>query len=250
MQYFQSKTGKLRFIPIEPFSNQVSSCVSSVKRSFSVIFRTLCSSRPSAFVAAIWISLSGFNLSATTILKMDIDEIVSEAELIFEGQVRVKETRQDANTGIINTFVTFDITDVVKGEFNGDNVELKFMGGSFNGEVVQVSGLTIPAEGEHGIYFVESLNRDLINPLLGWSQGHFIISDQDRKTQVRTVDNKPVIRVESVAEIPVTIKKARAISEGNNQVAAGVVTEVNPGRIDRALTVDEFKIRIKDLLEN
>jgi hypothetical protein len=53
-----------------------------------------------------------------------------------------------------------------------------------------------------------------------------------------------------VAEIPVTIKKARAISEGNNQVAAGVVTEVNPGRIDRALTVDEFKIRIKDLLEN
>ena len=201
-------------------------------------------------MAAVWISLSGFNLSATTILDMDIDEIAREAELIFEGQVRVKETRQDNNTGIISTFVTFHITDVIKGEFNGDNVELKFMGGTFNGEVVQVSGLTIPAEGEHGIYFVESLNRDLINPLLGWSQGHFIISDQDHKTLVSTIDNRPVIRVESVAEIPVTIKKARAVNEGNNQVAAGVVTEANPNKIDRALTVDEFKIRIKDLLEH
>jgi len=181
---------------------------------------------------------------------MDIDEIANQAELIFEGEVLVRETRQDNNTGIINTYVTFQISDIVKGEFNGDSIELKFMGGTFQEQTVHVSGLTIPSEGEHGIYFVESLNLDFINPLLGWSQGHFIIIDRDREARISTVDHKPVIQVESVVEIPISIKKPRAIIEGNNQVAAGIITEAGPSEIDRALTSDEFKIRIKQLLKN
>jgi hypothetical protein len=51
-------------------------------------------------------------------------------------------------------------------------------------------------------------------------------------------------------EIPISIKKPRAIIEGNNQVAAGIITEAGPSEIDRALTSDEFKIRIKELLKN
>lgn len=221
-----------------------------IKRMFLLISLRLRRFKPVSFVAVISMSLSGFNLSATTILGMDIDEIANQAELIFEGEVLVRETRQDNNTGIINTYVTFQISDIVKGEFNGDSIELKFMGGTFQEQTVRVSGLTIPSEGEHGIYFVESLNLDLINPLLGWSQGHFIIIDRDREARISTVDHKPVIRVESVVEIPISIKKPRAIIEGNNQVAAGIITEAGPSEIDRALTSDEFKIRIKELLKN
>ena len=221
-----------------------------IKRMFLLISLCLRRFKPVSFVAAISMSLSGFNLSATTILGMDIDEIANQAELIFEGEVLVRETRQDNNTGIINTYVTFQISDIVKGEFNGDSIELKFMGGTFQEQTVHVSGLTIPSEGEHGIYFVESLNLDFINPLLGWSQGHFIIIDRDREARISTVDHKPVIQVESVVEIPISIKKPRAIIEGNNQVAAGIITEAGPSEIDRALTSDEFKIRIKELLKN
>ena len=228
----------------------VSLSIVDIKRMFLLISLRLRRFKPVSFVAAISMSLSGFNLSATTILGMDIDEIANQAELIFEGEVLVRETRQDNNTGIINTYVTFQISDIVKGEFNGDSIELKFMGGTFQDQTVHVSGLTIPSEGEHGIYFVESLNRDLINPLLGWSQGHFIIIDREREARISTVDHKPVIQVESVVEIPISIKKPRAIIEGNNQVAAGIITEAGPSEIDRALTSDEFKIRIKQLLKN
>ena len=228
----------------------VSLSIVDIKRMFLLISLRLRRFKPVSFVAAISMSLSGFNLSATTILGMDIDEIANQAELIFEGEVLVRETRQDNNTGIINTYVTFQISDIVKGEFNGDSIELKFMGGTFQEQTVHVSGLTIPSEGEHGIYFVESLNLDLINPLLGWSQGHFIIIDRDPEARISTVDHKPVIQVESVVEIPISIKKPRAIIEGNNQVAAGIITEAGPSEIDRALTSDEFKIRIKQLLKN
>jgi len=228
----------------------VSLSIVDIKRMFLLISLRLRRFKPVSFVAAISMSLSGFNLSATTILGMDIDEIANQAELIFEGEVLVRETRQDNNTGIINTYVTFQISDIVKGEFNGDSIELKFMGGTFQEQTVHVSGLTIPSEGEHGIYFVESLNLDLINPLLGWSQGHFIIIDREREARISTVDHKPVIQVESVVEIPISIKKPRAIIEGNNQVAAGIITEAGPSEIDRALTSDEFKIRIKELLKN
>ena len=221
-----------------------------IKRMFLLISLRLRKFKPVSFAAAISMSISGFNLSATTILGMDIDEIANQAELIFEGEVLVRETRQNNNTGIINTYVTFQIYDIVKGEFNGDSIELKFMGGTFQEQTVHISGLTIPSEGEHGIYFVESLNLDLINPLLGWSQGHFIIIERDLEARISTIDHKPVIQVNSVVEIPISIKKPRAIIEGNNQVAAGIITEAEPLEIDRALTSDEFKIRIKQLLKN
>ena len=144
----------------------VSLSIVDIKRMFLLISLRLRKFKPVSFAAAISMSISGFNLSATTILGMDIDEIANQAELIFEGEVLVRETRQNNNTGIINTYVTFQISDIVKGEFNGDSIELKFMGGTFQEQTVHVSGLTIPSEGEHGIYFVESLNLDLINPLL------------------------------------------------------------------------------------
>ena len=228
----------------------VSLSIVDIKRMFLLISLRVRKFKPVSFAAAISMSISGFNLSATTILGMDIDEIANQAELIFEGEVLVRETRQNNNTGIINTYVTFQISDIVKGEFNGDSIELKFMGGTFQEQTVHVSGLTIPSEGEHGIYFVESLNLDLINPLLGWSQGHFIIIERDLEARISTIDHKPVIQVNSVVEIPISIKKPRAIIEGNNQVAAGIITEAEPLEIDRALTSDEFKIRIKQLLKN
>ena len=188
--------------------------------------------------------------SATTILGMDIDKVAADAEFIFEGAVINSETRQDSNSGIISTYVTFQINDIVKGDYSGESVELKFMGGVFNGQIVKVSGMRIPEMDEQGIYFVESMSRDLINPLIGWSQGHFIISDDNGTRRISTAGNQPVLEVQAVASIPRSIKKPLSVVEGNTDIAAGVMTETSPLMIERALTVEEFKSRITDLLEN
>ena len=187
---------------------------------------------------------------ATTILGMDIDKVAADAEFVFEGEVINSETRQDSNSGIISTYVTFRIDDVIKGDFSGDSVELKFMGGAFNGEIVQVSGMRIPQMSEQGIYFVESMSRDLINPLIGWSQGHFIIVDDNGVRRISTAGRQPVLEVEAVSKIPRSIKKPLTVVEGNSDIAAGVMTETSPIMTQRALTVEEFKSRITDLIDN
>ncbi len=188
--------------------------------------------------------------SATTILGMDIDQVVLDAEFIFEGEVVFTETRQQSGSGIISTYVTFAVIDVLKGDYDADSIELKFMGGIYNGEVVRVSGLRIPEDGEQGIYFVESTSRDLINPLIGWSQGHFIIVDDNGERRISTADDKPVTQVQSVANIPSAIKKPQTVIEGDNDAAAGVTTDSNPIRINRALSVPQFKAEILGIIEN
>jgi hypothetical protein len=188
--------------------------------------------------------------SATTILGMNIDKVAADAEFVFEGSVINSETRQDSNSGIISTYVTFLINDIIKGDYSGESVELKFMGGAFNGQIVQVSGMRIPEMAEQGIYFVESMSRDLINPLIGWSQGHFIIVDDNGTRRISTADNQPVLDVEAVSYIPSSIKKPLSIAEGNTDIAAGVMTQTSSIMAERALTVEEFKSRITDLLAN
>lgn len=203
-----------------------------------------------ALLTSSFLLIASMSANATTILGMDIDQVAQQAEFIFEGEVILSETRQDSGTGIISSYVTFSIWDVVKGDYDADSVELKFMGGVFNGQIVEVSGMRIPQPGEQGVYFVESISRDLINPLLGWSQGHFIIVEENGVRRISTADNKAVTDVESVSAIPLAIKKPQAVIEGDSDVAAGVMTESSPLMIERALTVDEFKLRIIDILEN
>ena len=203
--------------------------------------------------AALTCSLCLFafsSASATTVLGLDIDKVVADAEFVFEGAVINSETRQDSNSGIISTYVTFLINDIIKGDYSGDSIELKFMGGVFNGQIVQVSGMRIPEMAEQGVYFVESMSRDLINPLIGWSQGHFIIHDDNGTRRISTAGNQPVIEVEAVSAIPRSIKKPQSVVEGNTDIAAGVMTETSPIMIERALTVEDFKSRIADLLIN
>ena len=83
----------------------------------------------------------------TTIQKLDIDDVVMGAELVFEGEVLTHEVRVDSNSNLINTFVTFLVLDVIKGSNQIDTLELKFAGGTLNGETVRINGLSIPQPG-------------------------------------------------------------------------------------------------------
>jgi hypothetical protein len=211
----------------------------------SMLFRRF--SLPLISLFAFIYSSSGI---ATTILGMDIDKVANDAELIFEGEVILHKTLQDSNSGIINTYVTFKINDVLKGDYSSDLIELKFAGGSFNNQIVEVSGLVIPKDGEQGIYFVKSTSRNLLNPLLGWSQGHFLIHEVLGERRMRTIDQKPIIQIQAVSSIPPSIKKPQALIEGNGDVAAGVNVDPDELTTERALTVDEFKDSILELIEN
>lgn len=188
-------------------------------------------------------------VNATTILGMDIEGVAQGAELVFEGQVIQHNTQENA-AGMVVTYVTFEVRDVVKGSYSEQFLELKFTGGTLNGQVMEVSGLRMPELNEEGIYFVESISRDLINPLIGWSQGHYIISEDEGERRVSTVDRMPITEIMPTGTIPRAIKRPQTLIDGDSDPATGVVTEASPLLIDRALTVEDFKARIRALVEN
>lgn len=112
---------------------------------------------------------------STTIKELSLNQLTNEAELIFEGRVKDRNVIREGR--LITTIVTFEILDVIKGEKNTTNLDLHFSGGELDGEVLEITGSKIPAINEHGIYFVESAEGNLLNPLLGWTQGHYIIEN-------------------------------------------------------------------------
>jgi hypothetical protein len=60
----------------------------------------------------------------------------------------------------------------------------------------------------------------------------------------------PVTEVMPTATIPRAIKRPMAIIDGDSDPATGIVTEASPLLIDRAMTVEDFKARIRTLVEN
>lgn len=200
-------------------------------------------------VLVLALQFGGGAALATTIRGMSIDAVTTQAELIFEGQVLAHSVQRETGSGIIHTYVTFSVAEVIKGDFSGDTLELRFTGGEHGDEIVEVSGLSIPPVGEEGVYFVESATRALLNPLLGWSQGHYVITEVNGERQINTASREPVLELQPAADIPVSIRRPQPLIEGKSDTAGGVITDSNPLSIERPLTVEQFKSRIRGFLD-
>ena len=126
-----------------------------------------------------FILLFALPIQAATILRIGTAELVNKSEIVFEG--KVIKTRSEMNKqGGIYTFVKFQVRDVIVGNKNVDEqLELRFTGGIVDDIALDV-GVRIPKDGESGVYFVERVRVGLINPLLGWDQGHFTIRNDGK----------------------------------------------------------------------
>ena len=124
-----------------------------------------------ALVAIMYTS----QILATTLLSLTLRELVGGSSFIFIGTVTDVVARHDAD--LVYTFVSFAIEDVVSGEPAGESLTLRFLGGERDGERTDVAGQFIPAVGAYGLWFVEALDEAQVNPLTGWSQGYFPLSE-------------------------------------------------------------------------
>jgi hypothetical protein len=155
--------------------------------------------------------------NATSVREVSIDEMLRQSQLIFEGTVTAVEARENSQKRI-HTYVTFEIKDIIKGEYRGNSITLSFLGGTMGDVTMAVGDMRLPQLGEHGIYFVESLERLQVNPLYGWSQGHFIV-ERDAAGSERVMTNRrlPVTGVmDQVQDEQTTSAKERpqALSKG------------------------------------
>lgn len=199
---------------------------------------------------ALWVALlfiAPSYASAASVRQVTMDEMIQQSQLVFEGEVTAIENKETGPRRI-HTLVTLTILDVIKGEYPSDSITLSFLGGTVGDVTLTVSDMVVPQVGEHGIYFVESLERLQVHPLYGWSQGHFLVETDDSGTD-RVLTNGELPVTEVLGSMPADQMTAgqapvRALSRG---VARGI-SQAQTKKDARGMTADQFKKILREYM--
>ncbi|MCL4686233.1 hypothetical protein KJ059_15960 [Myxococcota bacterium] len=182
-------------------------------------------------------------LDASMVLRTSLDDMLEACPLVFEG--RVVEAWSEVSPAGIHTWVRFDVEKRIKGAAPAA-LALRFRGGRVGDVAEEVTGSPIPEVGERGIYFVESADRFLVNPLYGWHQGRVrIVRTGDGRDRVLTSRGEPIVGVETPE---VARAKQRSGLDRSTGVAIGIRAD---GRVPatQALRAEEFEAALAARLE-
>jgi hypothetical protein len=117
---------------------------------------------------------------ATTVIPPTFDRLVTDAEMIFEGTVtglRSEWTGQGNERHIV-TYVSFKIEDPIKGAV-GAEYTIRMMGGTVDGQTMEVTDAPRFKVGDRDILFVEHNGTQFI-PLVGIMHGRFHVQADDK----------------------------------------------------------------------
>jgi len=164
---------------------------------------------PITFVAVALV-----RLTATTVIPPTFGQLVQQAEFIFQGTVTDVKSVWEGEGGQrhIETYVTFQVQDSVKGE-NGNSYTIRMLGGTVGDETMLVSDAPKFKVGDRDILFVEH-NYDQFVPLVGIGHGRFHIQ-RDEETGRDIVINdegEPVKDLAKLGREEESVAAAEAIS--------------------------------------
>jgi len=181
-------------------------------------------------------------------MRQSLSDLAKGSEVIFEGQAasRTVEPLQDGQGA--RTCVNFRIIEMIAGTQPGSTIRLCFLGGIWNGQGFGVSGMNYPAVGEHGVYLVESTSQPLVNPLIGWDQGHFLVAKDPAMGTLKmtTADHRRIVGLAPEAAKP-TPASGEIVSP--DATAAGVTSDDNPA-LAGAMSRDEFISKLRSFREH
>jgi hypothetical protein len=142
---------------------------------------------------AFWVVLSvvaviSFNsVQGLTVIPPTFDELVNQAEVIFEGtvtNVKAEWVGEGAQRHIM-TYVTFKVEDTIKGK-PGQTYTMRMLGGTIDGETMAISDAPKFKAGDKDILFVQNNGSQFI-PLVGIMHGRFRVKrDQSGRDVVTT----------------------------------------------------------------
>jgi hypothetical protein len=135
------------------------------------------------------VGLAVASVRATTVIPPTFDQLVSDAELIFEGTVT--DTRSEwigqGAERVIVTYVTFKIDDAIKGA-PGGSYTIRMLGGTVDGETAEVADAPKFKAGDRDILFVEHNGSQFV-PLVGIMHGRFHVQTDAGGREIVTKDN-------------------------------------------------------------
>jgi hypothetical protein len=196
----------------------------------------------SLLLAASAFACLGFpQAGATTLMRQSLADLAKGSEVIFEGQAVSRAVEPLPNGQGARTCVSFRIIEMIAGSQPGSTIRLCFLGGMLNGQGFGVSGMNYPAVGEHGVYLVESTGQPLVNPLIGWDQGRFLVAKDPVSgiLKMTTADHRRIVGLAPEAAVP-----ANGEIVSPDATAAGVMSDDNPA-LAGAMSRDEFITKLR-----
>jgi hypothetical protein len=137
---------------------------------------------------------------ATTVIPPTFDELVGQAELIFQGTVTDVKSEWAGEGGQrhIVSYVTVQVEDALKGN-PGATYTMRMLGGTIGDETMGVSDSPKFKVGDREILFVENNGRQFI-PLVGIMHGRFHLQ-RDERTGADIVLNNEGKAVTDLAQL-------------------------------------------------
>jgi hypothetical protein len=160
------------------------------------------------------IGIAFARVTATTVIPPTFDQLVQQAELIFQG--RVTDVRSvwegEGAQRHIDTYITFQIADSVKGNA-GSSYTIRILGGTVGDETMEVTDTPKFKVGDTEILFVEH-NNDQFVPLVGINNGRFHVQrdEQTGRDIVVNGEGEPVRDVAKFGREEESVSAAEAIS--------------------------------------
>ena len=153
----------------------------------------------------------GFVATATTVIPPNFDELVSRAQVIFEGEVTGLHSQwigEGAQHRIV-TYVTFKVDDALKGD-PGASYSIRMLGGTVDGRTMEVTDAPKFQVGDHDLLFVENNGSQFI-PLVGIQHGRFQVQkDQSGRATLLTGEGHPLADVKQLGGDEETVARGKA----------------------------------------
>ncbi len=152
---------------------------------------------------------------ATTVIPPTFDELVAQAELIFQGTVTDVQSQWVGEGGQrhIVSYVTVQVEDPIKGN-PGKSYTIRMVGGTVGDETMEVSDSPKFKKGDRDILFVEHNGTQFI-PLVGIMHGRFRV-EKDSTTGADVVKSDKGAAVRDLAALG---KDEHASAQRNSNAA-------------------------------
>lgn len=153
------------------------------------------------------------SLTATTVIPPTFDQLVDQAEVIFQGTV-TKVTSEWIGEGAerhIVSYITFKVKDSLKGS-PGENFTMRTFGGTVDGETMAIGDGPVFNVGDEEILFVEN-NGTQVVPLVGIMHGQFHVrKDASGREMVTTSKGQPLQDVSRLGQAATASSTAPALT--------------------------------------
>jgi hypothetical protein len=153
-------------------------------------------------------------VTATTVIPPTFDQLVQQAELIFQGTVtEVKSVWEgEGAQRHISSYVTFQVEDNVKGNA-GSSYTIRMLGGTVGDLAMEVTDTPKFHKGDREVLFVEH-NYDQFVPLVGINHGHFRVQRDDASGRdiLLNGEGEPVRDLAKLGHEEESVTPAEAIS--------------------------------------